>query len=58
VENEERPVSGEERKDSGEIVCYYKGEEYSPGSRLCQEKKVMICSDAGKWEKSSLDESC
>jgi hypothetical protein len=50
----------EEAKEqpAGSVFCYYDDNRYSPGSRLCQEKKVMICGSDGTWGKSPSDENC
>lgn len=40
------------------VVCVYDSKEYSPGSRLCQAGKVMLCSAAGAWEVTNPVETC
>jgi len=38
------------QKDGGAgKLCYYAGEQYSPGSRLCQVKQVKVCRSDGTW---------
>ncbi|HEV2817168.1 MAG TPA: hypothetical protein VGW40_08110 [Allosphingosinicella sp.] len=51
-------LSAQKGSGAGKL-CFYAGVQYSPGSRLCQVKKVKVCQSDGTWgDPASGPENC